>query len=326
MVRRVRVHRYFALGSLVLLAVLGIVVPSGVRSLMMQIMIFGIFAMGYDVCLGFTDQCSLGHSLYFGAGAYGCVLSMIHLKAGLITSLGISVASGFVLAFLLGLICVRLSEAYFVIVTAIIAAVFHLLAMDLIWLTGGDDGLSVSLPPLKLGFIELSLYQPLVNYYFVLFFMAVSYFVLARILDAPLGKIFVAIRENPKRAHFLGYNVTRYKHIAFVISCMFAALAGGLVRRDAPLLVGRLPELLLVRAAHCVVPRRGFRHAGRVVDRCGNHVAISILCQRLVHLLPSPFRCTGPHHPARITERHPGIYSRQGVNVGLWLRTGIYSN
>ncbi len=228
MVQRVRVHRYFALGSLVLLAVLGIVVPSGLRSLLMQIMIFGIFAMGYDVCLGYTDQCSLGHSLYFGAGAYGCVLSMIHLKAGLITSLGISVGSGFVLAFLLGLICVRLSEAYFVIVTAIIAAVFHLLAMDLIWLTGGDDGLSVSLPPLKLGFIELSLYQPLVNYYFVLFFMAVSYFVLARILDAPLGKIFVAIRENPKRAHFLGYNVTRYKHIAFVISCMFAALAGGL--------------------------------------------------------------------------------------------------
>ncbi len=228
MVRRAQVYRYFALGALVLLAILGIVLPSGARSLMIQIMIFGIFAMGYDVCLGYTDQCSLGHSLFFGAGAYGCVLSMMHLKAGILTSLGISVGVGFVLAFLLGLICVRLSEAYFVIVTAIIAAVFHLLAMDLIWLTGGDDGLSVSLPGLKLGFIELSLYQPLVNYYFVLFFMAVSYFVLARILDAPLGKIFVAIRENPKRAHFLGYNVTRYKLIAFVISCMFAALAGGL--------------------------------------------------------------------------------------------------
>jgi branched-chain amino acid transport system permease protein len=153
---------------------------------------------------------------------------MIHLKAGLLTSLGIGVAAGSVMAFLLGPICVRLSEAYFVIVTAIIAAVFHLLAMDLIWLTGGDDGLSVSLPPLKLGFTELSLYQPLVNYYFVLFFMAVSYFVLARILDAPIGKIFVAIRENPKRARFLGYNVARYKLIAFVISCIFAALAGAL--------------------------------------------------------------------------------------------------
>lgn len=225
---RTRVLRYFALGSLVLLGILGMVLPTGARSLLIQIMIFSIFAMGYDVCLGYTAQCSLGHSLFFGAGAYGCVLSMIHLKADLLTSLGMSVGSGFLLAFLLGLICVRLSEAYFVIVTAIIASIFHLLAMDLIWLTGGDDGLCVSLPPLRLGFIELSLYHPLANYYFVLFFMAASYFLLARILDAPLGKIFVSIRENPKRAHFLGYNVTRYKLIAFVISGMFAALAGAL--------------------------------------------------------------------------------------------------
>jgi len=191
-------------------------------------MIFGIFAMGYGVCLGYTAQCSLGHSLFFGAGAYACVLSVMHLKAGLLTALAISVGTGFVLAAVLGPICVRLSEAYFVIVTAIIAAVFHLLAMDMIWLTGGDDGLCISVPPLKLGFVDLSLYQPLTNYYFVLFFMAVTYFVLARILRAPLGKIFVAIRENPKRALFLGYNVTRYKLIAFIVSGMVGALAGGL--------------------------------------------------------------------------------------------------
>ena len=226
--QRERVVRYFALGFLVLLAILGVVVPSGVRSLIIQIMIFGIFAMGYDVCLGYTAQCSLGHSLFFGAGAYGCVLSIMHLKAGLLASLGISVGSGFVLAFLLGLICVRLSEAYFVIVTAIIAAVFHLLAMDLVWLTGGDDGLSVSIPPLDLVFVQLSVYRPLVNYYVVLFLMALSYFIVARILNAPLGKIFVSIRENPKRAQFLGYNVTRYKLIAFVISGMLTALSGAL--------------------------------------------------------------------------------------------------
>jgi len=227
-VQRERVYRYFALGALVLLAILGMVLPSGARSLMIQIMIFGIFAMGYDVCLGYTAQCSLGHSLFFGAGAYACVLSVMHLKAGLLTALAISVGTGFVLAAVLGPICVRLSEAYFVIVTAIIAAVFHLLAMDMIWLTGGDDGLCISVPPLKLGFVDLSLYQPLTNYYFVLFFMAVTYFVLARILRAPLGKIFVAIRENPKRALFLGYNVTRYKLIAFIVSGMVGALAGGL--------------------------------------------------------------------------------------------------
>jgi branched-chain amino acid transport system permease protein len=227
-VQREQILRSFALGTLLLLAALGVVLPPGARSLVIQIMIFSIFAMGYDVCLGYTAQCSLGHALFFGAGAYGCILSLMHLKVGLLVAVGIGSASGLILAWVLGLICVRLSEAYFVIVTAIIAVVFHLLAMDLIWITGGDDGLSVSIPPLKLGFIEISVYKPLVNYYFVLFFLAVSYLVLARVLNAPVGKIFISLRENPKRTLFLGYNVTRYKLIAFVISGMFAALAGAL--------------------------------------------------------------------------------------------------
>ncbi len=214
----------FALVSLLVLAVLGVVLPSGARSLVVQIMIFSIFAMGYDICLGYTNQCSLGHSMFFGAGAYGAILSIMSFKLGLIPALGVALVAGFVFAFLLGLICVRLSEAYFVIVTAIISAVFHLLAMDMTWLTGGDDGLSTTIPPV----FGLSLYNPYVNYYFVFFFLLVSYLILRRIIGAPLGRIFISIRENPRRAHFLGYNITRYKLIAFVLSGVFGALAGAL--------------------------------------------------------------------------------------------------
>jgi branched-chain amino acid transport system permease protein len=219
---------YFALGCLMAFVVLGFILPSGARSLVIQMMIFCIFAMGYDLSLGFTNQCSLGHSIFFGAGAYGTILSIMALKAGIIPSLLIGLAVGFVLAIVLGLICVRLTEAYFVIVTAIIASVFHLLAMDMTWLTGGDDGLSVTVPPISLGFTEISFYKPIVNYYFVLFFLALTYFVTNRILKAPLGKIFLSIRENEKRANFLGYNVFRYKLIAFVISGVFGALSGAL--------------------------------------------------------------------------------------------------
>jgi branched-chain amino acid transport system permease protein len=209
-------------------AVLGFILPSGARSLVIQMMIFCIFAMGYDLSLGFTNQCSLGHSIFFGAGAYGTVLSIMALKAGIVPSLAIGVAVGCVLAIILGLICVRLSEAYFVIVTAIISSVFHLLAMDMTWLTGGDDGLSITLPPIFLGFTEVSFYKPITNYYFVFFFLAMAYFIMNRILKAPLGKIFLSIRENEKRAHFLGYNVFGYKLIAFVISGIFGALSGAL--------------------------------------------------------------------------------------------------
>ncbi len=218
----------FSLAVLAVFAILGVTLPSGARSLVIQMMIFCIFAMGYDVSLGFTNQTSLGHAVFFGAGAYGTLLALTAFKTGVIPSLAMGVCAGFIFALLLGLICVRLSEAYFVIVTAIIASVFHLLAMDMTWLTGGDDGITATVPAISLGFTTLSLYTPLTNYYFVFVFLALSYFVMNRMLTAPLGKIFVSIRENEKRAQFLGYNIFAYKLTAFVISGVFASLSGGL--------------------------------------------------------------------------------------------------
>lgn len=223
-----RNRHIYLIGVLIALVVLGFVLPRGARSLLVQVMILSIFAMGYDVSLGFTNQCSLGHSVLFGAGAYAILLPILHLKAGLLVSVLFCLAGGIAFSLVTGIIAVRLSEAYFVIVTAIFSAIFHLLAVDLTWLTGGDDGLSATLPSLHLGFVKWSLYDPLVNYFFSLFFLAVSYLILTRIAHSPLGKIFLAIRENEKRAEYLGYHVTRYKLIAFVISGVFTALGGGL--------------------------------------------------------------------------------------------------
>ena len=223
-----RKERIYLALLLIALVVLGFVLPRGARSLMVQVMILSIFAMGYDVSLGFTNQCSLGHSVLFGAGAYAILLPILHLKTGLLVSVLFCLGGGIAFSLVTGVIAVRLSEAYFVIVTAIFSAIFHLLAVDLTWLTGGDDGLSATLPSLHLGFVKLSLYDPLVNYFFSLFFLALSYLVLRRIAHSPLGKIFLAIRENEKRAEYLGYHVTRYKLIAFVISGVFTALGGGL--------------------------------------------------------------------------------------------------
>ena len=218
----------FALLFLVLFFVLGLFLPKGAKSLMIQMMVFSILAMGYDLSLGFTNQCSLGHSVFFGAGAYGAVFSILHLKLGILSSLFFSVLGGVGLGLMTGLIGVRLTEAYFVIVTAIFFAIFHLLAMDLTFLTGGDDGLSVKLPDLSLGFTKLSLYDQWVNFYFVLFFLALSYLILSRIARSPMGKVFVSIRENEKRVQFLGYPVFRYKLAAFVLSAAVTSLSGGL--------------------------------------------------------------------------------------------------
>ena len=219
---------YNAFIFLFLFLMLSFVLPKGAKSLMIHMMVFSILAMGYDLSLGFTNQCSLGHSVFFGAGAYGVIFSIIYLKTGILPSLFFSLLAGLGLGILTGLISVRLTEAYFVIVTAIFFAIFHLLAMDLTWLTGGDDGLSIQLPELSLGFARFSLYDQQVNYYFVLFFLALSYLVLHRIEHSPMGKIFISIRENEKRVQFLGYDVFRYKLVAFVLSAMVTALSGGL--------------------------------------------------------------------------------------------------
>jgi len=219
---------YFVIIFLLLLLLMGMVLPKGARSLVTHMMIFCILAMGYDVCFGLTNQCSLGHAVFFGGGAYGVVFSILHLKVGVLPSIFFSLGAGFILAVIVGLISVRLTEAYFVIITAIFFAVFHLLAMDLTWLTGGDDGLSLKLPSVSLGSVTLSLYHPMVNYYFVLTFLAISYLILNRMARSPMGKIFVSIRENEKRVQFLGYNVFRYKLMAFIVSGVFSALSGGL--------------------------------------------------------------------------------------------------
>ncbi len=227
-VERREIPTFLVLLLLLLLVLMGMVLPKGARSLVTHMMIFCILAMGYDVCFGLTNQCSLGHAVFFGGGAYGAVLSILHLKVGLVPSLFFSLGAGFILAVIMGLVCVRLSEAYFVIITAIFFAVFHLFAMDLTWLTGGDDGLSLKLPSLSIGSVNLSLYNPAANYYFVLIFLIISYLLLNRMSRSPIGKIFISIRENEKRLQFLGYDVFRYKLIAFIVSGVFSALSGGL--------------------------------------------------------------------------------------------------
>ncbi|MEA3358250.1 MAG: branched-chain amino acid ABC transporter permease [Thermodesulfobacteriota bacterium] len=219
---------FITLLSLALLVIFGFTLPRGARTLLIQIMAFSVFAMGYDISLGFTDQCSLGHSVFFGTGAYTFMLSTLHFHSGIFYSISLCFIAGLGVSLATGVIAVRLSKAYFVIVTAVFSSIFHLFAIDMIWLTGGDDGLSVNLPPITFGSASISVYNPLVNYYVVLFFLVVTYLVLRRISRAPLGRVFLSIKENEERAEFLGYNVIRYKLIAFVISGSFAALGGGL--------------------------------------------------------------------------------------------------
>lgn len=211
-----------------LFAVMGVVAPTGVRSLLMVMMVYAIFAMAYGVLLGHANQPSLGQSIFFGIGAYGFILPALRLGVGFWGSLAIALVAGAVAALLVGALAVRVSEAYHVIFTALLASVAHLVAKNATPLTGGSGGLPVDVPPVPLGPWTVTVYDPMTNYMLLLVAAALVYLGLERIVQAPLGRVWVAIRENESRTAFLGYSVYGYKLAAFVLAGALTALSGAL--------------------------------------------------------------------------------------------------
>jgi branched-chain amino acid transport system permease protein len=191
----------------------------------MKALCFAIFACAFNLLLGFTGLLSFGHAAYFGAAAYAT--GWLVRSAGLPPELGILAGMAFaaVLGLAVGLIAIRRQGIYFAMITLAMAQMIYF-----VWLqapfTHGEDGLQGVPRGLLLG--TLPLREPLVMYYFVLaVFVAVFLFVV-RVVHSPYGQVLKAIRENEPRAVSLGYDVDRYKLLAFVLSTALAGLAGSL--------------------------------------------------------------------------------------------------
>jgi branched-chain amino acid transport system permease protein len=195
------------------------------KGLASQMLVFAIFAMGYDIAFGYTGLLSFGHAAFFGLGAYSTGLSLIHLSipAPLAILIGVIISS--MIAFPIGYLSIRRRGIYFAMVTLAFAQMLYFIAFKWRSLTGGDDGLhGVPRPPI--GPINLS--SEVALYYFILFFFILSVILGIRIINSPFGKTLECLRENEQRAKSIGYNPTRFKLISFVMSAFFAGLAGGL--------------------------------------------------------------------------------------------------
>ncbi len=213
--------------SLVILALLAVVPFQGMvyDLFMMKVFCFAIFAASLNLLLGFAGLLSFGHAAFFGTGAY--ITAHVMKEWGLTPELGLicGVLCSTVLGYIFGALAIRRQGIYFAMITLALAQVIYFLATQVPF-TNGEDGIQ-GVPRGKfLGLIELSSSTHM--YYFALIVFILAFFMIKRIVNSPFGQVMKSIRENEPRAVSLGYDVNRYKLIAFTLSAGLAGLGGGL--------------------------------------------------------------------------------------------------
>ena len=209
-------------------AIFPFVVPY--KALATQVLIYGLFALGFNVLYGYTGLLSFGHAAYWGLGAYGTGIALAKLK---LASVWGALGAGLVLAgvggLIIGFFCLRRRGIYFAMLSLAFAQLLYFIAFHMADVTGGDDGLrGIRLPPISLPGLSLSLESSLSFYYFALVLVTLALLALKRILDSPFGAVLQAIRENSDRAVACGYDIRKIKLLSFVFSALFCGLAGGL--------------------------------------------------------------------------------------------------
>lgn len=202
----------------------------GYTDLATHVVVLALAAMALNFLLGFTGVLSFGHAAYFGLGAYGTAMTIKYLVPSTPLAIVVGVLVGTLAGAVIGALIVKLRGVYFAMVTIAFAQVFYFITFRWNAVTGGDDGLTGwHRQALQLGFTTLDIYgNGKTFYYFVLAVFALAVTVMALLLRSPFGRTLIAIRENERRARFLGIPVERHIWLSFVISCAFASLAGSL--------------------------------------------------------------------------------------------------
>jgi branched-chain amino acid transport system permease protein len=186
-----------------------------------EVMIWVIYALGFNLLLGYAGLPSFGHGAFFGVGAYAFGLSQIHLGTGLGLSLLCAVGAGALAGALVAAFVSHRRGIYYALLTIAFGQIFWFVAIKWHSVTRGEDGLlNIKRPPFLEDLNSL--------YYFCFAVFVVVIVLLWRLVHSPFGRVLAAIRQNETRARFVGYDVWTYKWLAFVLSTIIAGLAGGL--------------------------------------------------------------------------------------------------
>jgi len=206
--------------------------------LAVQIIIFAALVASFDILLGYTGILSFGHGMFFGLGAYSVAFligrygdpTYLNLALGLLLAAVVALAIALVISFL----SLRVKAIFFAMITLAIAELAIVLSTKLSRFTGGEDGISLSLPGIfsvsySMGeFMGFEITGRVIAYLFIYFSCLLLFMVMLRFIHSPLGRVLQAIRDNEQRAEALGYKTFIYQTISISFGCTVAGLIGGL--------------------------------------------------------------------------------------------------
>jgi branched-chain amino acid transport system permease protein len=212
-----------------IVAALPFVIPyiGGYEGLAVEMVIFAIFALGFDLLLGYTGVLSFGQAAYFGLAAYSMGLFCIHTKAPILVGMVVGVLVGTAAAVVIGLIIIRKTGIYFAMLTIAFGQMFFFIASRWKDVTGGEDGLTgIPRDIVSFGLFSWDVNNDFSYYYFVFLFFVIATLAKYWLVRSHFGQVLKTIRENEPRARMVGYNVRRYKLYSFIIAGVYAAVAG----------------------------------------------------------------------------------------------------
>jgi len=199
------------------------------EALAVNVLIFGLYAMGFNLLFGYTGMLSFGHAAFLGVGSYGTGIVMVHYG----WPWYLAIPAGVILASLFGVVigwmAIRTRGIYFSMVTLALAQCVYFIFYKAESLTGGENGLrGIKLETIDFLGLQIDLLNPTNKYYFLLIFVVMTLWFVSRVLSSPFGAVIETIRENEKRSAACGYDVARTKLVAFVLSAAICGLAGSL--------------------------------------------------------------------------------------------------
>jgi branched-chain amino acid transport system permease protein len=218
-------HRVAAV--LLFLLVFPLIMPYD--ALAVNILIFGLFAVGFNLLFGYTGLLSFGHAAFLGVGSYATGMAIVHGQVPWPIAIVLGVVAASLVGVVMGYLAIRTRGIYFSMVTLALAQIVYYAFYKAESYTGGENGLrGVVVQPVEIAGYTLDFTQPTVKYYVIWVFVAAALWFVSRILASPFGAVIEAVRENEKRAAACGYDVARSKLLVFVLSAALCGLAGSL--------------------------------------------------------------------------------------------------